>query len=390
MGIGTPPLWIGFLAAVAVLLVLDLGVFHRGNKAVPAREALIWSGVWIGLSLAFNGFVAWRFGADTGLDFLTAYLVEKSLSVDNLFVFLVVFAAFGVAPERQHRLLFWGIFGALALRAGLIFGGIALLERFAWLVYPMGLFLVFTGVKLFRDRHKDEQGKPGRVVQWLRSRHGASMLFALLAIELTDAVFALDSVPAVLAITEDPFIVFTSNICALLGLRSLFFALSGVMQRLHYLKHALSGVLVFVGLKMLTESFVHVPHLLSLGIIAAMLTLAAVASLRSRREVPRQLAQEGLGSEIANDPVRADGPQRLLGRDVPAWEEQHHLAGEAAKLVEEPRQPGIEQRDLEPAARRHARVIRDEHLVPRDLQRRAGELDGAPRPADQKDRRHRR
>jgi len=390
MGIGTPTLWFGFLAGVAVLLVLDLGVFHREKKTVPAREALLWSGVWVGLSLAFNAFIAWRFGADAGLDFLTAYLVEKSLSVDNLFVFLVVFAAFAVAPQHQHRLLFWGIFGALVLRAGLIFGGIALLERFDWLIYPMGLFLVFTGLKLFFDRNKGDEGKPGRVVQWLRTRHGASMLFALLAIELTDAVFALDSVPAVLAVTEDPFLVFTSNICALLGLRSLFFALSGVLQRRRYLKVALSGVLAFVGLKMLTEHLVHVPHLVSLGVIAAMLVIAAVASLRSGREVPRELAQQRAGGEIANEAVGADRPQRLFGRDVAAWEEQHHLAGDTAQLVEEPRQPRIEQRDVEAPAGRSARVGRDQHLVPRNLERRPGQVDRAARPADQKDRRHRR
>jgi tellurite resistance protein TerC len=284
MGIGTPALWVGFLGAVLGLLALDLFVFHRTPHAVSAREALKWSAFWIGLALAFNGFIALRFGADAGLDFLTAYLVEKSLSVDNLFVFIVVFASFGVAPQAQHRLLFWGVLGALLMRAGLIFGGIALLERFAWLVYPMGAFLLLTGLKLFRDRHEAEQ--PVRFVEWLKRRAPSALgagLLALVAIELTDVVFAVDSVPAVLAVTEDPFIVFTSNICALLGLRSLFFALADVMTRFRYLKVSLAGVLAFVGLKMLASSVLHVPHVVSLGAVVAMLAAGVLASIARER-----------------------------------------------------------------------------------------------------------
>jgi tellurite resistance protein TerC len=284
MGIGTPALWIGFLASVLGLLALDLFVFHRTPHAVSTREALKWSAFWIALALGFNGFLALRFGSDAGLDFFTAYLVEKSLSVDNLFVFILVFASFGIAPAAQHRLLFWGVLGALVMRAALIFGGIALLERFAWLVYPMGAFLVLTAIKLYRDRHQEEQ--PIRLVEWLKRRAPGVVgtgLLALVAIELTDVVFAVDSVPAVLAVTEDPFLVFTSNICALLGLRSLFFALADVMRRFRYLKVSLAGVLGFVGLKMLASHVLQLPHVVSLGVVVAMLGAGVVASIAAER-----------------------------------------------------------------------------------------------------------
>jgi tellurite resistance protein TerC len=279
VGSGSPGLWAGFIGAVVVLLLLDLFVFHPRAQAPSTRGALAWSAVWIALSLAFNGFVALHFGHDAGVDFLTAYLVEKSLSIDNLFAFLVIFASFGIKPAGQHRVLFWGIFGALVMRALMIFGGIALLQRLTWLIYPMGLFLVFTAVKLFADRHKGE--KPSRLVTRLHamapSGRGATLV-ALIAVELTDIIFAADSVPAVLAVTDDPFLVFTSNICALLGLRSLFFALSNVVAKFRYLKLALSGVLLFVGAKMLVSSRLHLPHGVSLAVIAVLLGAAIVAS----------------------------------------------------------------------------------------------------------------
>jgi tellurite resistance protein TerC len=287
MTIGTPMLWAAFVAAVLAMLALDLGVFHRRAHAVSMREALIWSAVWIALSLAFNAFIGVRFGADAGLDFLSAYLIEKSLSVDNLFVFIVVFAAFGVAPAAQHRVLFWGILGALVMRSILIFGGIALLQRFEWLIYPLGGFLVLTGLKLFRDRHRAESAEPGRLIRWLRGHTNGfgSTMMALVAIELTDAVFAVDSVPAVLAVTEDPFLVFTSNICALLGLRSLYFALAGVVSRFRYLKVSLACILVFVGAKMTASNVMHLPHGVSLGTIALLLGAGVIASLLKERSL---------------------------------------------------------------------------------------------------------
>jgi tellurite resistance protein TerC len=282
----SPWLWGGFIAAVVVMLALDLGIFHRRAHAVSVREALLFSAGWIALSLLFNLFIAARFGTDAGLDFLTAYLIEKSLSIDNLFAFVVVFATFRIPPQGQHRVLFWGIFGALALRAVLIIGGTALLHRFAWLVFPLGFFLLVSGVKVFADRNRDETAEPGKVTKWLEQRFGGSnkkLWLALIAVELTDLVFAVDSVPAALAITDETFIVFTSNVCAMLGLRSLYFALAGLLTRFKHLKTGLAAILSFVGVKMLLSHVVSIPHGLSLAVIAAILALSVIASLSRAR-----------------------------------------------------------------------------------------------------------
>ncbi len=301
--IGTPLLWGGFLAFVIAMLALDLGVFHRKSHAVGVREALAWSGVWVGLSLLFNAALWWRFGSTAALEFLTAYLVEKSLSVDNVFVFLAVFSALAIPAVHQHRVLFWGILSALVLRAAMIFAGTAALDRFEWLVYVFGLFLVVTGVKLFlhRGRPRDPLGGPvtrlvrrvipatgrldGRHFFTLENgRRLATPLFtALVLIELADVVFAVDSIPVVLGITRDPFIVFTSNVFAMLGLRSLFFLLAGAVERFAYLDVGLSAVLVFVGVKMAAVHVVDVPALASLAVIVAILGLSMLASLRRPR-----------------------------------------------------------------------------------------------------------
>jgi tellurite resistance protein TerC len=296
--VGSPALWGGFVAFVLAMLALDLGVFHRKAHAPGFREALGWSGVWIGLALLFNAFVAWRFGAEIGVEFLTGYLIEKSLSVDNIFVFLVIFSGLGIPLQYQHRVLFWGILSALVLRALMIFAGAALLARFHWLIYVFGAFLVFTGIKLFLNRGKEEHPEQSPAMRLARrlipstpNLHGdrfrvrengrwlaTPLLMALLMVEVTDVVFAVDSIPAIFAITSDPFIVFTSNIFAILGLRSLFFLLAGLVEKFVYLKLGLSAVLIFVGAKMTLIDFVKIPAPVSLAVVLGLLGGAMLAS----------------------------------------------------------------------------------------------------------------
>jgi tellurite resistance protein TerC len=296
--IGSPVLWGGFVAFVLAMLALDLGVFHREAREVRFREALGWSAVWVALALLFNGFVAWRFGSQAGIEFLTGYLIEKSLSVDNIFVFLVIFSGLGIPLQYQHRVLFWGILSALVLRAVMIFAGAALLARFHWLIYVFGAFLVFTGVKLYRSRgreeHPEESAAMRLVRRWLPSTprlHGerffareggrwraTPLCMALIMVEITDVIFAVDSIPAIFAVTIDPFIVFTSNIFAILGLRSLFFLVAALVPKFTYLKVGLAAVLVFVGAKMALVDFVKIPALVSLATVAALLGGAMVAS----------------------------------------------------------------------------------------------------------------
>ena len=303
--IGSPVLWGGFIVFVLAMLALDLGVFHRKTHAVGFKEAAIWSGVWVSMALVFNAGLWWKFGAQPGTEFLTGYLIEKSLSVDNIFVFVVVFGALGIPALYQHRVLFWGILSALILRAGMIFAGTALLARFHWLIYVFGAFLVLTGLKLFYVWKKGEEEHPeeSAIMRWVKrviptsknldgnrfftvengKRLATPLFLALVLIEFTDVIFALDSIPAIFAVTTDPFIVFTSNIFAILGLRSLFFLLAGMVDKFSYLKVGLSGVLVFVGLKMALVDVVKVPPFVSLGVIAAMLVASVVASLLKAR-----------------------------------------------------------------------------------------------------------
>ena len=296
--IGTPTLWIGFTVLVLGLLALDLGVFHRDAHEVSFREALGWSVVWVSLALAFNGWLAWQHGSERGLEFLTGYLIEKALAVDNIFVILLVFATFAVPRVYQHRVLFWGILGALVMRAAFIFAGAALLERFHWVMYVFGGFLVVTGIKLFVQNEAEIHPERNplfrlftRLVPSVSDYHGSRftvrkdgrlhatpLLLVLVCIEATDLVFAVDSIPAIFAVTKDPFIVYTSNIFAILGLRSMFFLLAGVMDRFHYLKVGLAMVLVFVGGKMLLLDVYHVPIGISLAVIGLILGGAIVAS----------------------------------------------------------------------------------------------------------------
>lgn len=297
----TLPLWAwgAFLVFITGLLALDLGVFHRGSHTIRLKEALTWCGVWFSVAMIFN-VVVWQWlGPQAGIEWLTGYIVEISLSIDNVFVFIVIFSFFKVPPAHQHRVLFWGIVGAAVMRFVFILAGVALLEKFHWLIYVFGAFLVFTGIKLALP-HKDSVDPEkniavrlfrrfypvapdydgGKFFTLRDGRRMATPLFVvLLVIETTDVAFALDSIPAVLAITKVPFIVFTSNIFAILGLRSLYFALSGVMGLFRYLGYGLAGVLVFIGVKMLISSYYHVPIVLSLGVIGALLATSIAASL---------------------------------------------------------------------------------------------------------------
>ncbi|MFN8594361.1 MAG: TerC family protein [Thermomicrobiales bacterium] len=295
--------WIGFLALVLGMLALDLGVFHREAHVVTRKEALIWSGVWIGLALLFNLGVYLRMGQQAGIEWFTGYLVEKSLAVDNVFVFLLIFSAFAVPAIYQHRVLFWGIIGALIMRAILIaFAGV-LLDSLHWMIYVFGAFLIITGIRFLRGGHTAIDPENNRLVQLARRffpvtdgyvgqkffvtlngvRHITPLFLVLLLVEFTDLVFAVDSIPAIYAITSDPFIVFTSNVMAILGLRSLYFVLAGFLSGLRYLKVGLAGVLVFVGVKMMLVDVYKIPPLVSLGVITLLLGGAVIASVLANR-----------------------------------------------------------------------------------------------------------
>jgi len=286
--IGSPALWAGFVAFVLAMLAIDLGVFHRKAHAVSLKEAGIWSGVWVALALLFNLGVYFWFGADRALEFTTGYLIEKALAVDNLFIFLMVFSAFAIPPAKQHRVLFWGVLGALVMRAAFILAGGALLQRFHWAMYAFGGLLAVTGVKLFIERKQEPDPERNAVIRAVRKIFGhgrlaSPLLLALITIEITDLIFAVDSIPAIFAVTSDPFIVFTSNIFAILGLRSLYFLLAGMLSRFAHLKTGLAFVLVFVGAKMLLVDVYKVPIGASLAVIGGILAISVGASVISDR-----------------------------------------------------------------------------------------------------------
>jgi tellurite resistance protein TerC len=314
--------WIAFGVIVLVLLVLDLKVFHRKSRVITLKESLLWTAFWVGLALLFNlGIYLWR-GHEPALQFLTCYLIEESLSVDNLFVFLLVFSYFAVAPAYQHKVLFWGIIGAIIMRLAFIEVGVTLLERFDWVFYIFGAFLVVTAIRMAFQRDEKIDPEKNVVLRLFRrfvpvtssyeedrffvkraGRYIATPLFiVVLVVETTDLVFALDSIPAALAITLDPFIVYTANIFAILGLRSLYFALAGVMRLFHYLRYGLVVVLIFVGVKMLIAGFYKIPTEIALGAVVGVLFIAVIASIIwPRREkiipVPSQLSDEGEGAD---------------------------------------------------------------------------------------------
>ena len=309
-------LWIGFNLFVLAMLALDLGVFHRKSHAVSGREALIWSIVWISLSLVFNAVIYFYWdqmapgstytNREAALAFFTGYLIEKSLSVDNIFVFILIFSFFAVPAKYQHRVLFWGILGALVMRGTLIAVGAALLHEFHWIIYIFGAFLIFTGIRMAWHHDEDVEPDKNPVVKFFRRfmpvtetfekdkffvrRAGklmATPLFLiLLVVESTDLVFAVDSIPAIFAVTQDPFIVYTSNVFAILGLRALYFLLADVMDKFQYLKFGLSAVLVFIGVKMVIVDFYKIPTALSLAVVAGILTISILASLWKSKSHP--------------------------------------------------------------------------------------------------------
>lgn len=292
-------LWIGFNLFVILMLALDLGVFHRKNQEVKVKEALIWTFVWITLALIFNYGIYYFQGKEKALEFLAGYLIEKSLSVDNIFVFILIFSYFNVPALYQHKVLFWGIIGALVMRAIFIFAGVALINKFHWVIYIFAVFLVFTGIKMLLQREQKIDPDKNPVVRLFKkmfsvtdSFHGdkffvtlnaktfATPLFiVVLMVEVTDLIFAVDSIPAILAITKDPFIVYSSNVFAILGLRSLYFALAGMHKSFRYLKFGLSAILIFVGIKMFMSGFYPIPILMALIIIAVILLTSVIASL---------------------------------------------------------------------------------------------------------------
>ena len=310
--IGSPALWIGFVAFILAMLALDLGVFHRRAHAMGFREALAWSGVWVALARGFNAWIYVAHGPQAGLEFLTGYLIEKALSVDNVFVFLVVFGTFAVPSSYQHRVLFWGVVGALFMRAILIVAGTVALEAFHGLIYGFGAVLLLTGIRLFVQREREEHPERNLLFRVFRrlvptaseydgqrfftrvdGRRLATPLFAVLVlIEITDLVFAVDSIPAIFAVTRDPFIVFTSNIFAMLGLRALYFCVAEFVARLRYLKVGLSLVLVFVAIKMLISDVYKIPIQVSLSVVFALLGSATAASLLATAASDRARAGE--------------------------------------------------------------------------------------------------
>jgi tellurite resistance protein TerC len=324
----SPAVWIGFLCLIFVLMAIDLGVLHRRAKVIGFREAVVLSIVWVLVALAFNVFVYLEWGHQKGLEFLTGYLIERSLSIDNLFVFLIIISYFRVPPERQYGVLMWGMLGAIILRGLFIFGGVALIHRFAWVLYVFGAFLVITGLKM--AFHRDEEVHPernpllrlarrflpitpdyvrGRFFVRVQGRIFATPLFiVILVIESTDVVFAVDSIPAIFGITQDPFIIFSSNVFAILGLRALYFALAGFVAMFHYLNYGLAAVLSFIGIKMLVTDLtiqghsLHISTAASLLVVVALLTLAVIASIlfppkHLRIEAPTEMPPQGAADE---------------------------------------------------------------------------------------------
>jgi len=317
-------LWIGFNVFVLAMLALDLGVFHRKTHTVSIKEALTWSAVWIALALIFNAGIYIFSGPEPALQFFTGYLIEKSLSVDNIFVFVLLFTFFGVPAAYQHRVLFWGVLGALVMRGLMIALGAVLLDTFHWIIYLFGAFLIFTGVRM--AFHKGEEVHPGRnpllklvrrvvpvtkeyerdrfVVRQASQLMITPLLLVLLVVETTDLIFALDSIPAIFAVTQNTFLVYTSNVFAILGLRSLYFVFANTIGKFYYLKLGLAVVLSFVGAKMVLADIYHIPTALSLVVIAVVLAVAVVASavrarrLETRNTEPEKQAGEESASEI--------------------------------------------------------------------------------------------
>ena len=303
-------LWIGFNVFVLLMLALDLGVFHRKSHVVSFREAIGWTIAWVTLAVLFNIGIWYYAGAQKALEFTTGYVIEYSLSVDNIFVFAMLFSYFAVPPLYQHRVLFWGILGALVMRAFMIVAGTVLITKFAWIIYIFGAFLILTGIKMIVKREEEIHPERNPVVRWFKKlmpvtsdyrgdkffvrengvRMATPLFVVLLLVEISDVIFAVDSIPAIFAVTKDPFIVYTSNVFAILGLRSLYFALAGVLDKFHYLKIGLGVVLTFVGVKMLLGHTAYkIDTLVSLGVIVTVLALAIIVSLLRPKKAELQV-----------------------------------------------------------------------------------------------------
>ena len=307
------PLWLwgGFTLFVLTMLALDLGVFNRKAHVVGFKEALTWTGVWVTLAMIFNAGI-WHFaGPQKALEFLTGYLIEYSLSMDNVFIFALIFSYFAVPPQWQHKVLFWGILGALVMRVIMIFAGVALISRFGWLLYIFGAFLIFTGLKMIFKKDEEVHPEQNPIVRWFRRLVPVStghhedklvvrvdgrlmatpLMVVLVCVEVTDVIFAVDSIPAIFAVTLDPFIIYTSNVFAIMGLRSLYFVLGGMMGMFHYLKLGLGGVLTFIGVKMLLgHTAWKIETLPALGVVAVILATSVIASLVHARRARARLA----------------------------------------------------------------------------------------------------
>jgi tellurite resistance protein TerC len=337
--------WVGFAVFILTMLAIDLFVANRKAHAVTYREASIWSVVWFSLAMCFAGLVFWTEGRTKGLEFLTGYLIELSLSVDNLFVFLLVFSYFKVPAKYQHRVLFWGVLGALVMRMTMIGLGAALINRFHWIIYIFGAFLIYTGIRMMRQEETEVHPEENPIVRLVTrfvpmTRHydgekffteidgrrtGTLMLLVLVIVEVTDLVFAVDSIPAIFGITTDTYIVYTSNVFAILGLRTMYFLLAGVVEKFHYLKIGLSIVLTFVGVKMLTEGFVigrfgvgkEAVILVSLGFVALVLLSSVAASLIWPQKAETKIEVElppGFGAPLDDDQGTLGADYRELPR----------------------------------------------------------------------------
>lgn len=296
--------WFWFNLFIVVMLALDLGVFHRKNKEVSIKNALTWTMVWIVMAFAFAVYVYYSQGGRKATEFITGYVIEKSLSLDNIFVIALIFAHFGTPAENQHKILFWGIIGALVMRALFIIGGVALLEKFHWSIYLFGSILIYTGIRIILKKHSEVHPEKNwfvsfcvRHLRFTSETHGgrffvkkegrrfATPLFlALLVVEATDVMFAVDSIPAILAITKDSFIVYTSNVFAILGLRSLYFALAGVIDKFVYLQNSLAIILIFIGVKMLLEDLVEIPVYLTLIVVVVVIGSGMLLSKREMKK----------------------------------------------------------------------------------------------------------
>ena len=315
--------WAAVLAVIVAMLAIDLFA-HRTAHVVGVKEAAVWSAVWVSLGLAFGGVIWWAYGAQAGGEYYAGYLIEKSLAVDNVFVFALIFTYFAVPREYQHRVLFYGVLGALVFRAIFIAGGAVLIENFAWILYLFGAFLLYTGWKMFTHRNEEMDLASNPVLRWAKKRipsteeyHGQKfwvkragkwvatpLFFVLVMVETTDIIFAVDSIPAIFAITQDPFLVFTSNAFAILGLRAMYFLLADLIDRFIYLKSGLAAILIFVGIKMLLLDVYKIPIWLSLSVITACLTVAVVASLRATRD---QVAPRPAEPNESHEPAESSG-----------------------------------------------------------------------------------